>query len=88
MDTILASKSPRRIELLKSINIKFRSMNSNINEQKYSFIKNPSQHCLKLADAKASAILSKYTDSLIIGSDTIVYFDRTILLPSILLQLQ
>ena len=79
MNIILASQSPRRIELLKSIHIEFESINSNINENKYSFINQPSQYCIKLAELKASTVLSQYNDSIIIGADTIVYFDKKIL---------
>ena len=79
MNIILASKSPRRIEIFKSMNIDFKSINADINENKYSYINNPSQHCMKLAKLKASKIFSKNLNSIIIGADTIVYINHQIL---------
>ena len=79
MKIILASKSPRRIELFKNINLDFNSINPKINEKKFSLIKSPSRYCMKLAEIKASTIHLKYADSLVIGADTIVYLNKSIL---------
>ena len=79
MKIILASKSPRRIELFKNINLDFNSINPKINEKKFSLIKSPSRYCMKLAEIKASTLHLKYADSLVIGADTIVYHNKKIL---------
>ena len=79
MKIILASKSPRRIELFKNINLNFNSINPKINEKKISFIKNPSKYCIKLAEIKATAIHLKYNNNLVVGADTIVYLNKLIL---------
>ena len=79
MKVILASKSPRRIELFKNINLNFNSINPKINEKKFSFIKNPNRYCMKLAEIKALTIHLKYANSLVIGADTIVYLNKSIL---------
>ena len=79
MKIILASKSPRRIELFKNINLNFNSINPKINEKKISFIKNPSKYCIKLAEIKATTIHSKYNNNLVVGADTIVYLNKLIL---------
>ena len=79
MKIILASKSPRRIELFKNINLNFNSINPKINEKEFLFVKSPSKYCMKLAEMKASTIHFKYPNSLVIGADTIVYLNKSIL---------
>ena len=80
MDIILASKSQRRIELLKKINLKFKSIDSKLDElsiqKKHD---NPKIYCSKLAFKKAKIVSSKSKESLVIGADTIVYNNRRIL---------
>lgn len=79
MNIILASKSPRRIELLKSIGMKFTSCNSNINENKISKHMPPAKYCKNLSYLKASTVLKNNNDKLIIGADTIVCCNNEIL---------
>ena len=78
MNLILASKSPRRAQLLKKMNINFKVEDSKLDESKY-LIKNPKEYCQKLANAKAKSVLAKFNDSTIIGADTIVEIDNEIL---------
>ena len=40
---------------------------------------NPKKYCTKLAFEKAGKVSKKFKDDLIIGADTIVYFDNTII---------
>jgi septum formation protein len=75
---ILASRSPRRYELLKQMGLDFDVIPSRIEE---SFVKeeSPKKHVLRLAEAKALDIGSQYPDRWVIAADTIVYIDHSIL---------
>ncbi len=76
---ILASKSPRRIELLKMLNLDFTVMPSAIDESKFNY-KNPQELVLRLAYEKAFDIHTQVEpNKIIIGADTIVYIDQLIL---------
>ena len=87
---ILASKSPRRRELLSIIGIPFSAVNANVDEaeltqhiiQKYnneSFSSVAANIVMGLAKAKAQSVLRSNPDSVVIGSDTIVTVDTSIL---------
>lgn len=71
MRIILASKSPRRRELLKQIIKDFDIIAPKIDENKY---KND-----ELSIIKAKEVGNVYQDSLIISADTLVYFGNIIL---------
>jgi septum formation protein len=75
---ILASRSPRRYELLKQVGLDFDVIPSRIEE---SFVKeeSPKKHVLRLAEAKALDVGSQYPDRWVIAADTIVYIDHSIL---------
>ncbi|MBI5475208.1 MAG: septum formation protein Maf [Ignavibacteriales bacterium] len=75
---ILASKSPRRQNLLKQIGLDFKVIESGINEE-LSDIKTPIEHVLELSKQKAKEVAKKIDNALIIGADTIVYIDGKIL---------
>ena len=79
MKFILASKSPRRKEILNKINLKFKIIPSTIDESKISTKMNPIDYCTKLAELKAQDISSEYHDYTVIGADTIVVIKNTIL---------
>ncbi len=68
---ILASKSPRRKELLEQIGMDIEIYPSNIDEKRVS-IKNPVEYVKELARLKAENIGSLYPGSWVIGADTIV----------------
>jgi septum formation protein len=75
---ILASKSPRRYELLKQVGLDFEVIPSRVMEdivQKES----PKEHVIRLAEAKARDIASGYPDRWVIAADTIVYINGSIL---------
>lgn len=80
MQYILASGSPRRKELLKSVGLDFWTVPADIDE---SVIKeeNPAMMVSQLAMTKALHIGKKYCgkDFLCIGADTCVYIDGKIL---------
>jgi len=80
MDIILASKSPRRKKLLETMNLKFNVISSSFNENKVSILnKTPHRYCMKLAEYKCMSVSKNYSNSLVIGSDTIVYHNKKIL---------
>ncbi|MFB3896401.1 MAG: nucleoside triphosphate pyrophosphatase [bacterium] len=78
MQIILASKSPRRAQLLTQIGLKYRIVPSHIDESKYTN-SNPIRTARQLAIAKAKVVAQKYRTGIIIGADTIVVIDRQIL---------
>lgn len=75
---ILASSSPRRKELLKNITDDFIIIPSSI-EEKYPSTLDLTKVSLFLSDIKALDVYSKNTDSLVIGCDTTVIVNNTIL---------
>ena len=78
MNIILASKSKRRYHLLKKLDLNFKVINSNVNENKIKLIR-PHLYCQKLANMKANSVLNKNPNSIVIGADTIVYINNKIL---------
>lgn len=75
---ILASKSPRRQELLKYITEDFESIPSN--EEEICPDDLPLEKCAEyLAKIKAQSILKDHSDSIVIGSDTVVLADNRLL---------
>ncbi len=80
MKIILASKSPRREEILKKLGIKFDIIESNINEASFNILC-PKTLAKKLAFEKANSILKlhKQENITIIGADTVVFIDNKIL---------
>ena len=78
MKVILASKSSRRKQLLKRILDDFEVIDTKLDESKIRLDK-PARYCLKLAQLKAKKIAKKNTEALVIGADTIVYFNTKIL---------
>ncbi len=75
---ILASKSPRRIELMNSLGFEFKIEVSKIDESSFHF-DNPFKLNQTLALEKAKAIVKKYSSDIVIGSDTIVTLNNEIL---------
>jgi len=74
---ILASSSPRRIEILKKNKIKFKTEFPNIKEE--SSFKKPDLIVKELALKKALYIANKYKDNPVLAADTIVYCNRKII---------
>ncbi|MEI8191741.1 MAG: Maf family protein [candidate division NC10 bacterium] len=67
---ILASASPRRRELLRTLKIPFKVAPSRVRED--SELSAPRQLVLELALRKARAVASRYKRALVLGADTIV----------------
>jgi septum formation protein len=75
---ILASKSPRRKQLLENIGLKFNVVPSNINEA-LVLISSPKKYAETLSLLKAKKVAEKFNDAIIIGADSIVIFKGEII---------
>jgi septum formation protein len=75
---ILASKSPRRYELLKQVGLDFEVIASNVMEG-FAQRVSPQEQVIRLAEAKARNVAGGYPDSWVIAADTIVIIDGSIL---------
>ena len=75
---ILASASPRRRELLRSLGLKFSIIPADVNEE-YLDGESPREHVRRLSLNKAMAIAQKNPDAWVLGADTIVVIDGLIL---------
>lgn len=73
---ILASRSPRRIELLKKLVPSFKIIIPEVNEIKSG---NARYICLENAKLKAYAVAKNYPDEVVIGADTVVSLNGEIL---------
>lgn len=78
MDIVLASGSPRRKELLENLNINFKVIPSNVEEEMIHNEK-PEIMTMRLAFTKALDIANKNQNSTVIGADTIVVLDDNVL---------
>ena len=72
---ILASGSPRRCELLKSLGLDFEIIKPDVDE---SHLKNenPKDLCVRLAELKACAVANEHKNFLVIAADTIVVVEN------------
>jgi septum formation protein len=75
---ILASRSPRRQYLLEQAGLSFSVIPSSIDETSIP-VSSPETYARILAEAKADNVSEKYPDKWVIGADTIVLKDQTIL---------
>jgi septum formation protein len=75
---ILASKSPRREQLLREAGIKFIICPSDVDED-IDLNMSPEAIVMELAKQKAQAVFLKYPNDIIIGADTIVVLGNQIL---------
>jgi septum formation protein len=75
---ILASASPRRQDLLRSVGLKFKIISAHVNE-KYLDGESPREHVWRLSKDKAMTIALKNPDAFVLGADTIVVIDSLIL---------
>jgi septum formation protein len=75
---ILASASPRRQELLRSVGLKYKTIPAHVNED-YQEGESPREHVRRLARDKAHVIAKKYPQAWVLGADTIVVIDDMIL---------
>ena len=80
INIILASKSPQRKKIIDKLNFSYGVIKSTINEKEIiENYKDPISACKKIAQLKATEISNLYPKSLIIGADTIVYLNNSII---------
>jgi septum formation protein len=75
---ILASQSPRRLELLKQITDQFKVVPSSV-EEKIDYGLRPEENVRLLARSKAENVAKIYPDCWVIGADTLVTLHQEIL---------
>ena len=75
---ILASKSPRRYELLKQMGLDVEVVPSRVIED-FVQAESPREHVVRLAEAKAGDVASQYPDRWVVAADTIVCINESIL---------
>jgi septum formation protein len=78
MELILASASPRRVELLKAAGFQPIVVPAHVDETPYP-AETPAAHVVRLARAKAEAIAARYPEAAVLGADTVVALDDVIL---------
>ncbi|WP_434797277.1 Maf family protein [Terrisporobacter vanillatitrophus] len=78
MDIILASKSPRRREILENTKVRFSVKESQIDEV-IKADESPKETVMRLAYEKALDVANNNKESLVIGADTIVVINDQIL---------
>src|SRR3954449_11644898 len=79
MRLILASASPRRLDLLARIGVTPDSVVAADIDESVPRGELPREHALRLAREKAQAVAAKETDALVLGADTVVAVGRRIL---------
>jgi septum formation protein len=75
---ILASASPRRAELLKLLNVKFRVLPGTVEEVAHEHL-SPLEVCQLNAHRKARVVAKTIPDALVLGADTLVFLEGEIL---------
>lgn len=75
---ILASKSPRRKELLEQAGLSFEIIPSTFDEDAV-IIKEPAGYAMHLAENKAGEVAARYPEKVVIGADTIVIINGEVL---------
>ena len=71
---IIGTKSQSRRKLFYSLSLPFKFRSANINELKVKNIKNNKYDALKIAEAKANYLSSKYKNKVIVAFDTTILF--------------
>ena len=75
---ILASKSPRRCDLLKSLGIPFKKISIDINETTLKH-KTPTENARCLAIKKAKKAMLMFPEDLILAADTLLSFRQNVI---------
>jgi septum formation protein len=77
---ILASTSPRRRQLLSEAGYKFRVVGPEVDESAFETEDvSPCEYASKLALAKAKSVAGKFSESFVIGADTVGDFEGKII---------
>lgn len=77
-EIILASASPRRVELLSQLGVQFRVLPADVDETIDDTL-SPAEMVRELARRKAEVIAAQYPDSLVLGADTLVSYQQHVL---------
>jgi septum formation protein len=77
-DIILASASPRRVEIFSNLKVKFTAIPSQIDERPHAD-EAPADYIIRIARAKVIEVAKQLKSGLVIGADTIVVFEGKIL---------
>ncbi len=77
-DIILASKSPRRRQLLETVGLRFKVVPSGIREEAFSLCA-PEIYAERLAEAKAREVAKNFPESWVIGADSTVWIEGCLL---------
>ncbi len=77
-DLILASRSPRRADLLTAAGYQFTVEPADIDEQLHPG-ESPSTHVARLAEEKARVVAAAHQRALVLGADTVVVVDGDVL---------
>ncbi|MDH7512032.1 MAG: 23S rRNA (uracil(1939)-C(5))-methyltransferase RlmD [Clostridiales bacterium] len=77
-EIILASRSPRRQELLRKIVTRFRVVPSQVDEENF-WEQDPVRFAIHAAEAKARDVAEKFPRALVLGADTLVCLGKEIL---------
>ncbi len=78
-EIVLASASPRRLELLRLLVDEFRVEPSGFDESSGLHIDEPEAHVLYQSQMKAKDVAVRFPEAVVIGADTIVAIDDRIL---------
>jgi septum formation protein len=76
---VLASASPRRLDLLAQIALRPDSVDPADIDERALAHELPARHALRLAEAKARAVAVRHPDAFVLGADTVVACGRRIL---------
>ena len=71
---IIGTKSQSRRKLFHNLNLSFKFRSANINERKVKNTNNSKYDALKIAEAKANNLSSKYKNKIIVTFDTTILF--------------
>jgi nucleoside triphosphate pyrophosphatase len=75
---VLASKSPRRAEILKAVDWPFEAIAANVDETRAAS-EDAVSYVQRLAITKAETVTKKIAEGLVLGADTVVLIDGEIL---------
>lgn len=78
-DIILATTSPYRLEIFKKLGLHFTSEGSNVDEYTADRPAEPEALTKRLAKLKAESVAEKYTSGIVIGFDSVGFFNGEIL---------
>ncbi|MFA9398953.1 MAG: Maf-like protein [Clostridiaceae bacterium] len=79
INTILASASPRRKELLSRITSEFQVVVSNFDEDTVAFSGDVEKYVMEIAKGKALDVAKQYKEDIVIGCDTVVVYENKVL---------